>query len=928
MKTLIEFSHIKALKDALEEGRLAVFVGAGASQAENRNYPLWKDICNQLKEELCDIEELDFLKLAQRYEIEFGRDRLVSKLRDSFVKRGKTDLFEKILDLNPHCIITTNWDNLFNHAAEKNPSFWNVIVDDAELVGFHNEQKIIKMHGDFNHSNIVFTENDYLNYEDNFPLIETYIKSILATHVVLFMGYSFNDPDLKQILNWINKKSNYLPAKYFVNYLKDDKTDYSTTSWEKYLASWKMIVLPLKNRTLSELINDIKNFDSVSPADNPLNLLFSVCKKLECEDVILFETLRKLFSAANIQTDVLHTSKGFLLVFYVSKDKNIETIKELFDLIKLVSEDDKTDKKENNKFSDDDKEKAKIISKTFFKANLDGIALNTTTGWKNDVKIYFKNEKSKNDVFLNFKYTTPEPKENDDEKKYLRYVYNLIQVGNYYDAKKICENAIRTCSERKKIKELFISYFNKNYIISRYYLLSPHDRNNTKKELKKETIDIEQELLKYPRSVREQLGELNSFFTYKEIYQKALYMHELKEKVINSYDKKTGQQITFISNLEEYVYIWKNFISYIHSNCLYVEKNSAFAQIAKDYFYISLFLAKKQAGNKISIFEIDLYTAVKYIAPNDLLQIFSDVFEDSEKWTLELSEDLSNWFVDECFEKCIDNAFKCKYRGSEFLFDYVSNALFLLAYIQLSDDLKKQVLETLAEYIGYKNYMFTINFIESVNYFLGTRYENFGNNDIAKSDLEKLLNSFIDRIAYVKISFGELYSYTDNGLLNVFGYINATSKKYSNEKEIQKLLSSLILYDEPNRIVLLQSVVFYLYLISDEKCQNLINKYVKDKDNFSISALNKNLQNIDLQKLIICILNYHINNIRTLTDEDKNFINDYLKENLSDSEYVKLFYTQLYSTSKKRKSKKVKEILDFLKPYFKRNEKKIKNLRR
>ena len=41
------------------------------------------------------------------------------------------------------------------------------------------------MHGDFKSGNIVLTENDYLDYEKNFPLIRSYLMSIFASKLVL-----------------------------------------------------------------------------------------------------------------------------------------------------------------------------------------------------------------------------------------------------------------------------------------------------------------------------------------------------------------------------------------------------------------------------------------------------------------------------------------------------------------------------------------------------------------------------------------------------------------------------------------------------------------------------------------------------------------------------------------------------------------------
>ena len=88
------------------------------------------------------------------------------------------------------------------------------------------------MHGDFVSRNIVLAESDYYNYSNNYPLIDTLVKSIFASKTILCVGFSFNDLNLKIILNKIqsmlgkNAKPIYLLADYnhnpvFYNYLKN-----------------------------------------------------------------------------------------------------------------------------------------------------------------------------------------------------------------------------------------------------------------------------------------------------------------------------------------------------------------------------------------------------------------------------------------------------------------------------------------------------------------------------------------------------------------------------------------------------------------------------------------------------------------------------------------------------------------------------------
>ena len=105
--------------------------------------------------------------------------------------------------MNPRCIVTTNYDNLLENAFNNKGIFLDVIEKEEDLPYAHTNQMIIKMHGGFKYNNFVLKEDDYLNYSTNFTLIENYIKALFARYTVLFVGYSFSDPDTKQIFNWV-----------------------------------------------------------------------------------------------------------------------------------------------------------------------------------------------------------------------------------------------------------------------------------------------------------------------------------------------------------------------------------------------------------------------------------------------------------------------------------------------------------------------------------------------------------------------------------------------------------------------------------------------------------------------------------------------------------------------------------------------------
>ena len=77
-------------------------------------------------------------------------------------------------------------------------------MSDKDLLNADKSKYIIKMHGDLSAHNIVLKEQDYLDYSQNHVLMELFIKSLLTDHIVLFLGYSLNDYNIKLIISWLN----------------------------------------------------------------------------------------------------------------------------------------------------------------------------------------------------------------------------------------------------------------------------------------------------------------------------------------------------------------------------------------------------------------------------------------------------------------------------------------------------------------------------------------------------------------------------------------------------------------------------------------------------------------------------------------------------------------------------------------------------
>lgn len=199
----IQLTHLSNIQIASQTDRLVLFVGAGVSA--NSGVPTWKQLIDEMKKELPDSirYETDDLKVAQSYKDIRGEKEYMDKVKE-VLRHNKVipnPIHEAVFNLNPVHILTTNYDDLLEQELENEFKQYDIIREDLDLPNMIYSSALVKMHGDFMKNNIVLTETDYYNYSKNFPLIRAFIQSVFATKLVAFVGFSFNDLNLKMILN-------------------------------------------------------------------------------------------------------------------------------------------------------------------------------------------------------------------------------------------------------------------------------------------------------------------------------------------------------------------------------------------------------------------------------------------------------------------------------------------------------------------------------------------------------------------------------------------------------------------------------------------------------------------------------------------------------------------------------------------------------
>jgi hypothetical protein len=194
---------IRNLVKAQEQGKLVVFAGAGVSV--DSLLPSWGDLTNGLNDDLDKIEK-DDLKLAQLYFNSRGNKEFQEKVQ-AVLKHGSTShnpIHRRIVGVAPMHIITTNFDNHFEQINAEQGFKYSIVRNDSDLPYSKGASMFIKMHGDLELRNIVLTEKDFGNYDENFPLIDSFVKGIFASKLILFVGFSFKDPNLARIRKWVS----------------------------------------------------------------------------------------------------------------------------------------------------------------------------------------------------------------------------------------------------------------------------------------------------------------------------------------------------------------------------------------------------------------------------------------------------------------------------------------------------------------------------------------------------------------------------------------------------------------------------------------------------------------------------------------------------------------------------------------------------
>lgn len=213
-------NFIKQYSKQILDGNAAIFAGAGMSAASG--YVSWRELLKDIAEELnLDIEkENDLIGIAQYHLNENNnRSALNQRILEKFTSTATESNVHHILARMPiGTYWTTNYDQIIEDVIKKYNKRVDIKIQQNSLANniLKRDVVVYKMHGDvLMPSEAVITKDDYEGYNEKHQLFTTALQGDLITKTFLFIGFSFEDPNLNYILSRIrillgeNKRTHY-----------------------------------------------------------------------------------------------------------------------------------------------------------------------------------------------------------------------------------------------------------------------------------------------------------------------------------------------------------------------------------------------------------------------------------------------------------------------------------------------------------------------------------------------------------------------------------------------------------------------------------------------------------------------------------------------------------------------------------------------
>lgn len=214
-------SFIDKIAAVMNNKNCDIFIGSGISSGSGLKS--WEEFLKPLSKEIdIELSDYDDLPLIAQYIVNHNsgnRNTINRRLIDVFNKDYPLNNNHHVLSMmNVETIWTTNYDCLVEKSLEGKQV--QVISSDAELgkPKTKNEIEVIKIHGSIkgNLKDIVLTQEDYDKFSFNKPGLAHRLRNTLTEKSILFIGYGYRDPNIRNIMVEASKLINDKTLVHFI----------------------------------------------------------------------------------------------------------------------------------------------------------------------------------------------------------------------------------------------------------------------------------------------------------------------------------------------------------------------------------------------------------------------------------------------------------------------------------------------------------------------------------------------------------------------------------------------------------------------------------------------------------------------------------------------------------------------------------------
>lgn len=219
------------LRTLYRDGRLLPFVGAGVSASVEWNEtgrtkrgPSWAELVDRAASELgfqnadlirargTDLQILEYFKLKFSGHTRLTNWLLLNMKPPDEAIRNSPILNELVQMQACGIYYTTNFDDFIERSFDLNGRKHRAVAIEEHMRPEPGTTEIIKFHGDWNHPDrMVLTESDYERRMEFKEVLDRRLWSDLLNRSILFLGYSFRDPNVAYLFRQVKEQFASLP---------------------------------------------------------------------------------------------------------------------------------------------------------------------------------------------------------------------------------------------------------------------------------------------------------------------------------------------------------------------------------------------------------------------------------------------------------------------------------------------------------------------------------------------------------------------------------------------------------------------------------------------------------------------------------------------------------------------------------------------